>query len=175
MSDLKRQEEFMELLASCQPRVMACIYAVLHNMQDTEDVYQEACLMMWQRFDTYRAGTPFVKWACRVTYLRVMEYLRQRQSNVHFNEKFITRFAAWEAGLPKDEGTYRVRSLYLCMEQLSESDRRLLELRYWESKTVGEIAAELGRTPQSVCNSLGRIRAQLLACVERTLSAEDRP
>lgn len=174
MSDRKRQEEFMELLANCQSRVMACIYAIVHNMQDTEDIYQEACLMMWQRFDTYQTGTPFVKWACRVAYLRVMEHLRQRQRKVHFNENFFTRFVAWEAGRPEDESAHRVQLLHLCMDQLSESDRRLLELRYWESKTVVEIATKLGRTPQSVCNSLGRIRAQLLACVERPLSVEDR-
>ncbi len=164
----------MELLASCQPRVMACIYAVVHNMQDTEDIYQEACMVMWQRFGTYRPGTPFVKWACSVAYLRVMEYSRHKRGSVHFNEEFITHFAAWEAGLPANEGTSRVRSLYLCMEKLSETDRHLLELRYWDSRTVGDIAAEIGRTPQSVCNSLGRIRAQLLACIERTLLAEDR-
>ena len=66
-----------------------------------------------------------------------------------------------------------MRALHACMERLSESDRRLLEMRYWEPKTVVEIAAELGRTPQSVCNSLNRIRAQLMDCVERTLSAEE--
>lgn len=174
MTDIKRQEEFMELLAGCQSRVMACIYAVVHNMQDTEDVYQEACLVMWQRFDTYRTGTPFVKWACSVAYLRVMEHLRKRQSKVRLNEVFITRFAAWESSLPTDDSTRRVQSLYVCMEQLCERDYQLLQLRYWESRPVGKIAEELGRSPQSVCNSLGRIRAQLLECVERTVSVKDR-
>jgi RNA polymerase sigma-70 factor, ECF subfamily len=174
MSDVKRQEEFMELLADCQPRVMACIYAIVHNMQDTEDVYQEACLIMWQRFDSYRAGTSFVKWACSIAYLRVMEHLRKRRNTVHFNEAFISSFAGWESSLPTEETASRVRALYVCMERLSEGDRHLLELRYWEPKTVAEIATELGRTSQSVCNSLGRIRTQLLKCAERIISVEDR-
>lgn len=174
MPDTQRQEQFMELLANCQSRVMACIYSLVHNMQDTEDVYQEACLLMWRKFDTYQPGTQFVKWACSIAYLKVKDYLRQQRSGVHFDEEFVGHFAAWEAALPPNSGSHRMQALYACMERLSEADRDLLELRYWEPKTVVEIARELGRTPQSVCNSLGRIRGQLMECVERTVSAEDR-
>jgi RNA polymerase sigma-70 factor, ECF subfamily len=175
MSDAERQEQFMELLATCQPRVMACIYALIHNMQDTEDVYQEACMVMWRRFDTYRPGTEFVKWACSIAYLKVMDHLRKRRGGVCFSEKFVNDFAVWEAALPAEESDPLVQALYRCIDRLNESDRRLLDSRYWEPRTVVDIAEELGRSPQSVCNSLGRIRAQLMECVERARSTENRP
>ena len=174
MLDQERQQEFTELLAACQSRVMACIYALLHNIHETEDVYQQACLVMWRKFDTYQPGTQFVKWACRVAYLEVMDYLRQRESKAQFSEGFVQDFTTWMNTLPAGEDDRRVQALYSCMDRLSESDRHLLELRYWEPKTLAEIAAELGRTPQSVCNSLSRIRAELMQCVERTLTTEDR-
>jgi RNA polymerase sigma-70 factor, ECF subfamily len=173
MSDPQRQQEFTDLLAKCQPRVMACIYALIHNMHQTEDVYQQTCIVMWRKFATYRPGTEFVKWACEIAYLEVMNYLRLQRTSRHFSGECVQDFVAWESALPVEESDCRVEALYACMEQLSESDRRLLELRYWEPKTIAEIAAEVGRTPQSVCNSLSRIRARLLECVERTISAED--
>jgi RNA polymerase sigma-70 factor, ECF subfamily len=174
MSHAESQERFMELLASCQSRIVACIYALVHNLPDTEDVYQEACLLMWRKFDTYQPGTQFVNWACSIAYLKVMDYLRQKRRGVHFDAEFVKQFAAWEASLPTEEDNRRVQTLYKCMERLAELDRHLVELRYWETKTVVEIAGELGRSPQSVCNSLGRIRSQLMECVERSRVAEDR-
>ena len=174
MPDESLHEQFTECLASCQSRVMACIYALLHNIHESEDVYQEACMVMWRKFATYQPGTPFVKWACSIAYLEVMNYLRLRRGNLHFTEEFVRNFTAWETALPAEDGDSRMQALYACMKQLSESDRNLLELRYWEPQPVVKIAAELGRTPQSVCNSLSRIRAQLMECVERTISAEGR-
>jgi RNA polymerase sigma-70 factor, ECF subfamily len=174
MSDQEREQEFTELLAACQSRVMAFIYTLLHNIHETEDVYQQACLVMWRKFNTYQPGTQFVKWACRVAYLEVMDYLRDRDNNAQFSEGFIQDFTTWINTLPACEGDRRVQALYLCMDRLSESDRHLLELRYWEPKTVVDIASELGRTPQSICNSLSRIRAELMKCVERALTVEDR-
>lgn len=174
MSHPSRQKEFTELLAVCQPRVMACIYALIHNIHETEDVYQQACMVMWRKFDTYRPETQFVKWACEIAYFEAMNYLRQRRSKPHFSHEFALDFAAWEIGLPVDDDDSLVQSLYSCMDRLNESDRHLLQLRYWGPSSIAEIAVQLGRTPQSVCNSLSRIRAQLLECVERSVSAEDR-
>jgi RNA polymerase sigma-70 factor, ECF subfamily len=174
MSDPKRQQEFTELLATCQPRVLACIYAQLHNMHETEDVYQQACMVMWRKFATYRPETQFVKWACEIAYLEVMNHLRLRRSRLHFTTDCVQDFAAWENAQPIAKDDCRLLALYACMERLSENDRHLLELRYWEPKSIVDISAELGRTPQSVCNSLSRIRVQLMECVERSVSAEDR-
>lgn len=174
MPNTARQKEFTELLAVYQPRIMACIYALIHNMHETEDVYQQACMVLWRKFDTYRADTQFVKWACEIAYLETMNYLRQRRSRPHFSNEFARDFTAWETSLPADDDDALVQALYGCMDRLNENDRQLLGLRYWEPKSVAETAAELGRTPQSVCNSLSRIRAQLMECVERTVSTEDR-
>lgn len=173
MSDPNRQEEFMELLAACQSRVVACIYALVHNMHETEDLYQQACLVMWRKFDTYQPGSQFVKWACSIAYLEAVACLRQRRSKARFSEEFVKEFTEWGNARAADDDGDRAEELHQCMERLSESDRHLLQLRYWVPKTVVEIAAELGRTPQSVCSSLGRIRAQLLGCIRRALSAED--
>ena len=175
VSDSKRQEEFLSLLADGQSRVRATIYAIVQNMHDVEDVYQEACLTMWRKFDTFQPGTQFVKWACSIAYLEVMKHLSKRNKSTRFSREFVKNFAAWESTLPVESGNLYIQALYACMEQLNESDRRILQLRYWDRKKVLEISAELGRTPQSVSNTLGRIRTQLLECVKRNLSSQNRP
>jgi RNA polymerase sigma-70 factor, ECF subfamily len=174
MSDPTRQEEFIELLSDCQSRVRATVYALIHNMHDVEEVYQQACLVMWRKFDTYQPGTQFVKWACSIAYLEVKKFLSQKHRGTQFSNEFLEGFVAWESALPAEAGNLSIQALYACMDRLNAGDRRLLQLRYWEKRTVIEIAAELGRTPQSVSNTLGRIRTQLLECVKQVRAAEDR-
>lgn len=144
-------------------------------MHDVEDVYQQACMVMWRKFDTYQPGTPFVKWACSIAYLEVKKHLSQRQRAHRFSPQFVARFEAWEGALPTESGNLGAEALHRCMERLGAGDRRLLQWRYWERKTVLEIAAALGRTPQSVSNSLGRIRALLMECVQQIRATENRP
>jgi RNA polymerase sigma-70 factor (ECF subfamily) len=174
MSAPERQEEFIRLLSDCQSRVRATVYALIHNMHDVEEVYQQACLVMWRKFDAYEPGTHFVKWACSIAYLEVKKFLAQKHRRTRFSSEFLDGFVAWETGLPVDTGSLSTESLYACMDRLNAADRRLLQLRYWEKRTVLEIAAELGRTPQSVSNTLGRIRSQLLECVKQVRAAEER-
>lgn len=165
----------MTLITECQPRVMACICSMIHNMTEAEEVYQQACLVMWRKFDSYQPGTQFAKWACSIAYLEVIRHLRKRPVCKCFDKEFVDRLASRSEQDPSvGEDNRRIQTLRSCMGRLASGARRLLELRYWERKMVKEIAEELGRTPQSVCNSLGRIRAKLMECVERSLVIEDR-
>ncbi len=174
MSDPARHEEFTNLLVDCQSRVRATVYAIVHNIHDVEDVYQQACMVMWRKFDTYQPGTSFVKWACSIAYLEVKKYLARQHRTTPFSQEFVEGFTAWEGSLPAESGNLGIQALYACMERLNDGDRRILQLRYWERKAVLEIAAELGRSPQSVSNTLGRIRMQLMECVQQVRANEER-
>ena len=169
------QEAFIELLTGCQSRVMGCIYALVHNMQDTEELYQQACLVMWQKFESFQPGTDFAKWACSVAYLEVMNFQRSRRGrSALFSPAFLEQFTAWESAEPGGEDDSRNHALRGCLERLADSDRQLLDQRYANDQPLAKIAQHLGRTPQSISNSLGRIRAALLECVRRKLATEGR-
>ena len=172
----QREKEFMGLLSDSQTRVMACIYALLHNMQDAEEVYQQVCLTMWRKFDVFQPGTDFGRWACSIAYLEVMSFVRRnRGARVLFSDEFLAELATWEGEQKADDTDRRITALRGCMERLSERDRHLIELRYAGVEAVVGIAQQFGRTPQSICNSLGRIRATLLECINRKLASEDHP
>jgi RNA polymerase sigma-70 factor, ECF subfamily len=172
----QREKEFMGLLSDSQSRLMGCIYALLHSMQDAEEVYQQVCLRMWQKFDDFQPGSDFAKWGCSIAYLEVMNFSRRKRgARVLFSDEFISELATWEAEQPADDSERHIAALRACMERLRDRDRHLIELRYVGVQAVVGIAQQVGRTPQSVCNSLGRIRASLLACIKRSLAAEERP
>ena len=52
-----RSDDFAQLLAEHQTRLFGYIYAIIPNMTDAEDVYQDTVLTLWQRFNDYQVGT----------------------------------------------------------------------------------------------------------------------
>jgi RNA polymerase sigma-70 factor (ECF subfamily) len=66
-------------------------------------------------------------------------------------------------------------ALARCVEKLRQRDRELLNECYGESSGVTEAADRRGRSPQSVYNSLRRIRRALFECISRTMAQESRP
>jgi RNA polymerase sigma-70 factor (ECF subfamily) len=61
------------------------------------------------------------------------------------------------------------------VEKLRQRDRELLDECYRDASGIHEAAHRRGRVPQSVYNSLRRIRRSLYECIARTLAQELRP
>lgn len=61
-----------------------------------------------------------------------------------------------------------------CMNKLSAVDLELVKLCYGSQCSFREVAEQLGRSPQSVYDSLSRIRRVLLECIDRTVSRRER-
>ena len=57
---------------------------------------------------------------------------------------------------------------------LNALDQQLVALSYAGTCTLTEVAEQEGRSLQSVCNSLRRIRGNLFDCIERSLKKEHR-
>jgi RNA polymerase sigma-70 factor (ECF subfamily) len=69
----------------------------------------------------------------------------------------------------------RREALSKCSAKLRESDRKLLEDCYSDSSGVAQVAQRCGRSPQSVHNSLRRIRRALYECIRRALAQQNAP
>ncbi|MEM0970294.1 MAG: hypothetical protein AAGJ31_13130 [Verrucomicrobiota bacterium] len=60
----------------------------------------------------------------------------------------------------------RRQTLDLCLEKLSDKDRKLLHRRYHESGTVADLAGDLNASPKQLYKTLERIRANLSRCLD---------
>ena len=74
----------------------------------------------------------------------------------------------------KHDDLFEAQSRWLaeCMRKLEESERRLVEQRYASERTLAELAAETGRTPNALYKAIQRIRRVLLDCVNDGLKSE---
>jgi RNA polymerase sigma-70 factor, ECF subfamily len=175
MSDSKRYQEFADLIEQSSSRVLSYLHALLLNWTDVEDVFQETCLVLWQKFDEFTPGTNFLAWALRIAQHKAMNFRQKKSRYATFTaglrDALMVDFAARTA----ETSTADLAALAKCMERLPQNDQRLANLSYAEDIPVRQIADAMGRSPESVHNSLLRIRNQLLDCIRRKSKEEDMP
>lgn len=177
MNKVPLSDEFLALMLPCQGRLFGYLYMLLHNLNDTEDVLQQAVLAMWTHFDEYDRQRSFLNWAMQFAKLTALNHLRsRRRGQVVFSDELVQLMA--ESGTGEAEsadamGSYQ-DALLRCMDKLSAGDRSLIQLCYYDKCSIKLMAEELGRTSQSICNSLRRIRGVLFDCIQDSIEPEDR-
>jgi RNA polymerase sigma-70 factor, ECF subfamily len=175
MSDPQRYEEFAELVRLSTSRILSYIQALLLNWNDTEDLFQETCIVLWQKFDEFAPGTNFLAWALRIAQYKVMDFQKRRARHVAFTGRLRNALLEEVVDRSPQPPAASLAALSGCMDRLNENDRRILKLCYMEGVSVRQIADAMGRSPKSVQNSLCRIRRWLLECIHRELKRDDAP
>ena len=168
----QRTAEFVELYSQHYPRLQYYLMALLPTSTDAADVMQETSVVLWTKFDSFETGTNFLAWACKIARFQAMKhYERSSRSAKLFDVSTMDKLAM-EAMIPVERPAVPLEVLEECVGRLSEKDRILIQRRYEQETTVKQIAKEIGRSANSLSQSLGRIRRALLTCIERKISQE---
>lgn len=173
MPDPRRYEEFAGLVRLHTSQILAYINALLLNWNDADDLFQETCLTLWQKFDEFQFGTNFLAWALRIADYKVMKFREKESRRAAFAVRLRDALMADVAEDGADDPAANIAALSGCMNRLAENDRSLVVLCYGESIPVRQIAHSLNRSPQSIHHSLCRVRKWLIGCIDRTLRQAD--
>ncbi len=163
---------FVELYSQHYSRIQYYLMALLPSHHDVTDVLQETSLVLWKKFHTFEAGTNFMAWACQIARFQV---LKQRQRNMRVPKLFesdVLDMLAQDVEATMERPEVQLEILEECIGQLPEKDRTLIRRRYEPNSSVKILAMDIGRNPNSVSKSLGRIRRALLTCIQRRLPVE---
>ena len=165
-------EAFVELFTRHQRRLYLYILSQVPNPVNADEILQETNLVIWRKSGQFRPGTNFFAWACQIATYEVLKFRdRQRREKLYFSDAFVQRVAD-EAFARSDELESRRKALAECLKKLRKKDRELIQRRYAPGETGKSVARFLGRPVNSVYQSLGRIRRQLMECISRRLAAE---
>jgi RNA polymerase sigma-70 factor (ECF subfamily) len=162
------QDTFLRLFSQYSRRIYEFVLTILPNHADAEEVFQNACVILWRKFDSYDPNGSFVSWACRIAYLEMLELHRIKKRSMTFDNDVMESLVA-EMATRIDNSPSREDALEECLKKLDGEDRRLVEERYYQQYAPKEIARKWSRSVHSVYRSMVRIHAQLRDCVERTL------
>ena len=177
MSDEQsRKLEFAEYLRQHQSQLFGYIHSLLRNLSDADDLFQQTTLILWKKFADFDRRRSFLSWACGVARFEVANFLRARsRQQLYFTDELNLMLIEAQQELKQDELDLRREALARCSAKLRTSDRKLLDECYGDSAGVAAVAEREGRSPQSVHNSLRRIRRALFECIRRTLAQDCGP
>ncbi|BCX48634.1 DNA-directed RNA polymerase sigma-70 factor [Haloferula helveola] len=164
-------ESLVQLIAEHQTALRGFVMAMMPGSPDVDDVVQEVNALVWRKRGEFVPGTNFKAWMLTVARFQVLNAWRRQKNRKesHVPEEVLNRLVdqGIESAAKRDQPRKEV--LWECIDGLRPVDRALILSRYFDGRKVKELAAEVGRSAESVKVSLHRIRTLLAMCVRRRL------
>lgn len=152
------KQAFVSLIDLHRQSMYATAMAITRSEDDALDAIQDTLLTMWEKLDTLKDPGAFKTWMTRILVNNCCGTLRVRKRETPVEQME-------ESGAPMDrDASLDVRA---ALAALSENDRLLLQLFYFEDLSVKEIARVLSLTPEAVRMRLTRSRKRFREQYER--------
>lgn len=160
---------FLADLATVYRPAYACALSVVGNRDDADDIMQEACIVLWQKYPEYEQGTDFRRWACSVTFHVAKAYARKhRKYSFGFSDLALEKIQQVRTG-GAELFDLRREVLRDCMLKLPERERTFLAECYGSPLSQVGFARSKGLSVETIYTRLKRIRKKLIDCIGRTL------
>ena len=169
MSDSFDETKFIEALTKNQPALEAFCYANTAIRQDGQEVYQAACVKLWQKASDWDPETNFLPWAFTVARFTILSHYRDKKRDRLVFDEDVLEAMATDTERAASAYEDRKEALADCMKKISEKQLRLLNGHYVKSRTLREIAASDERSLSAVKMNLTRLRQSLRSCINQNL------
>jgi len=164
--------DFLAKFLAHQREIEAFVAALVRNRDLAADIAQETAVVLWERFEQYDRERSFASWAKGIAANKVRQHWdRVKRAPVFLSEEALSHvLRAYDR--TEDEAAGLKEALSKCLQNVNESGRKMLRLRYEGSHSLGEVAKNMGRTVAATQKALSRIRLGLQSCIEARVRAE---
>ena len=138
-------EAFGELYDAYVERVYRYIYFRVTDDQTTEDITSQVFLKAWEHLDRYKpGGSPFIAWLYTIARNAVIDHYRTRKQTVPL-EDIGALAVEGEALDDRMERLFDLRALRASLQQLTEEQQQVLQLKFMARLTTEEVARLMGK------------------------------
>ena len=154
---------------------MGYLYAMTRDAELSEEVYQNAAVVVIEQSQKAETIRNFRAWAKEVVRRQALHAIRARAVSAKQARVISPELldAVSNAFLQDDsEDTVvcdEARALKRCLDDLPEEKRELVAMRYEGSASFAEISDHVGSTPAAIQRALSRVKKMLHGCVQRRM------
>ena len=161
-------EAFVGQMTASQRDLRTFIVGLIPHQVDADDVLQEVNLALWRKRHLYDPKQEYLRWAFGFAALEVRSFRsRAAKGRIWFSESTIQSLAdEWPDKISFLEDCRQV--LARCLQKLNEADRRVVEAKYGDSRSVKQIANDTEKPLSTVYDTLSRALKSLRNCVRRS-------
>ncbi len=175
-SDLEKpgvpEDRFITAFTESQSALRGFCAASIGNPEDSRDVFQKTCLVLWKKSGDWDPDTPFLKWAFAVARFEVLAYVRDRsRDRLVFDDDVVMAMAGTAERLATGQSK-RVEALEHCLSKLKPEQREALAAHYVKGFKLQEIAQSQSRGLSAVKVMMMRLRQSLGKCIESKLATQ---
>lgn len=168
------KEEITAVLLAERLSVTAFVSTITRNYHLAEDVFQDVCVKAIGREEEFESALHLLNWAHLVGRNRAIDLLRARDGkysglSAEVLDALAVRWPVDQAGRLRQQS----EALRQCLEKLTPNNQEILRLRYFEGRSGGDVARQLGRKLETVYQALARIHKTLASCVQQRLSVAE--
>ncbi len=178
MSESNDNAELIEAVFAWRDLLSAYAFSILRDWHLAEDVVQDSFLHAGERIGTGEINGELLPWLRGVVRLKCFEMIRaQKRETATPEEVLAEAILDGDDSIWNDDAARRLRdqlsALRVCLDDLPTPARHLLQSFYVDGKPGQEIAAELGKSHDSVRAQLYYLRGKLRSCIESKLNNGD--
>ncbi len=163
-------DRFITAFTESQSALRGFCTASIGNAEDSRDVFQKVCLVLWKKVDQWDPDTSFLKWAFAVARFEILAYTRDRsRDRLVFDEDVVL---AMTSSVERLSGTQSKRydALESCLSKLKNEHREALVDYYVKGFNLSEIADAQKKGLSAVKVMMMRLRQTLGKCIDSQLT-----
>ena len=159
---------FATLVEKYRKQIHTLAWRTIGDFHIAQDITQETFLKAHQKLATLKDPQRFSGWLNSIATRRCLAWFREKRLNVQLSENIssVTRrhdpYSGYLVGEQANEASQELREIVKkWLAKLSEPERTVITLHYFDGMLCEDIAAFLGVTPNTVKSRLNRARNRL--------------
>jgi RNA polymerase sigma factor (sigma-70 family) len=145
-------------------------FRISGNHEEAEELAQDSFLKAYRSLKTFKMKSSFATWLYRIVYNTSISHVRIKKKGVLSLEDFpadATDFIGTNTSEEEAEQEYRNSLVNFAMQKISEEERGLISLYYYEEMTTDEISEVTGMSKSNVKVKLFRARQKMLEIIDK--------
>ena len=165
----RETEAFAQLYEEYFDRIYRYIVLRMGNAMEAEDLTQRVFINALRAISSFKwKGVPFSAWLFRIAHNQVVDYLRKvtKRTTDSLEEKVVI-----SSSDPQSEVEHKLtmEQVLLATQQLTESQREVISLRFTSELPIAKVAKVMGKSEGAV----KALQHSAIVALRKTLSARD--
>jgi RNA polymerase sigma-70 factor (ECF subfamily) len=145
-------------------------FRICGNHEEAEEIAQDSFLKAYRSLSGFKMKSSFATWLYRIVYNTAVSHVRGRKMRVLSLEDFpadATDFLS--AGISEEEAEkdYRNSLVNFALQKITEEERGLISLYYYEEMSTDEISDVTGISRSNIKVKLFRARQKMMEIIEK--------
>jgi RNA polymerase sigma factor (sigma-70 family) len=165
-----KKDAFSHIVERHKDHAFNLALRICGNREDAEEIAQDSFIKAYRSLAGFKNKSTFSTWLYRIVYNSAISFVRSRRKGPLSIEDFpadISDFRVSSVTEDEAETEYKRSVLNFAMQKISEEERGLVVLYYYDEMSIDEMSEISGISKSNVKVRLFRARQKMLEVIEK--------